>query len=52
MVNCQARERLQKRVQTMYLCLTEKNVYFNLNADKSSLLNKRSELLAKCRHAN
>ena len=32
------------------LCLAEKMCI--LNADKKSLLNKRSELLAKCRHAN
>lgn len=32
------------------LCLTEKLTI--INADKSSLLNKRSELISKCRHEN
>ena len=32
------------------LCLTEK--LFILKADKASLLNKRSELISKCRHEN
>ena len=32
------------------LCITEK--LHILNADKSSLLNKRSELISKCRHEN
>ena len=35
---------------SMYLCLAEKLCI--LTADKQSLLNRRSELISKCRHEN